>query len=387
MFHLHKLNLSTLSLEPGTSGIYPVLIRNTCLSPMFRLKTYHAWLYKSGDTQNRSQESFLWWDFKGILTTGINTSQQNARDAVHIELPYNDGPTLKGYKTSKINFGTSWRVASPAIYNGLTIPVPSDEDYVATNFPNSKWRFGPLRFKQGLDARHGEMGTSSEAFLISSLYVYIHIYIRYIHVQIQFVMYSNTYQSECTHSIFGIVNFANVWCSRHNVKSNTSLGWICLTRISCSEAICIREASTSQGAYPGVKQKNLWSLQYILYRTLLHSFLWAWHFNHARTGRLAPKKYNLVTNPCILKQITQPVVFVSPGRLGYHFDAPLFTFIVDNVWDMAPASPCASADFSCLEPNRSLLLIMKKTRWIQIHLCGWSFWKWYIIGIYIGILL
>ena len=23
MFHLHKLNLSTLSLEPGTSGIYP----------------------------------------------------------------------------------------------------------------------------------------------------------------------------------------------------------------------------------------------------------------------------------------------------------------------------------------------------------------------------
>lgn len=68
---------------------------------MFRLKTYHAWLYKSGDTQNRSQESFLWWDFKGILATGINTSQQNARDAVHIELPYNDGPTLKGYNEVK----------------------------------------------------------------------------------------------------------------------------------------------------------------------------------------------------------------------------------------------------------------------------------------------
>ena len=246
--------------------------------------------------------------------------------------------------------------------------------FFATNFPNSKWRFGPLRFKQGLDARHGEMGTSSEAFLISSLCIYS--YLHTLHTCANTVrdsnMYSNTYPLECTHSIFGIVNFANVWCSRHNVKSNTSLGWICLTWISCSEAICcIIEASTSQGLIQGWSKRTCDHFYSIFCIGLCCiPSLWAWHFNHARTGRLAPKKYNLVTNPCILKQITQPVVFVSPGRLGYHFDAPLFTFIVDNMWDMAPASPCASANFSCLEPNRSLLLIMKKTRWIQIHLCG-----------------
>lgn len=247
--------------------------------------------------------------------------------------------------------------------------MPSDQDILPPTFPTPSDVLAPSASSKAWMHVMERWGLHLKRSWFH-LYVYIHIYIRYIHVQIQFVMYSNTYQLECTHSIFGIVNFANVWCSRHNVKSNTSLGWICLTWISCSEAICcIIEASTSQGLIQGWSKRTCDHF-YSIYRTLLHSFLWAWHFNHARTGRLAPKKYNLVTNPCILKQITQPVVFVSPGRLGYHFDAPLFTFIVDNMWDMAPASPCASANFSCLEPNRSLLLIMKKTRWIQIHLCG-----------------
>lgn len=134
--------------------------------------------------------------------------------------------------------------------------MPSDQDFLPPTFPTPSDVLAPSASSKAWMHVMERWGLHLKRSWFH-LYVYIHIYIRYIHVQIQFVMYSNTYQLECTHSIFGIVNFANVWCSRHNVKSNTSLGWICLTWISCSEAICcIIEASTSQGLIQGWSKRT-----------------------------------------------------------------------------------------------------------------------------------
>ena len=191
--HVHKLNLSTLFLKPlGFTWIYPTLIRDTCLSPMFWLKTYPpvvVWI--RGHPKPVSTKPPVMGLLRYLNNKHKHISTERQRCCTYSATlqwrPYSQAMHWSE-TTSKLNFGTSWRVASPAIHNALTIPLPLDEDlsHQLSRLQVTSWP-PPLQERLGFTSwRDGDFIWSVPDFIYK--YVCICIYI-HIHTHIlQFVI-------------------------------------------------------------------------------------------------------------------------------------------------------------------------------------------------------